>query len=175
MGIFGCDFRVAQALGIAGTRVAPSSPASWRDRASHRTLHTGPVRSARPTRRPYAKQGVGAIVCDVSYPFRITHGLTAVLAAMLSDPVERYYGLELSTATGIRAGSIYPVLTRLERHGWARSSWEEVDPASVGRPRRRYYQLTGTGELAARELLSERAMQRRAIPWDSSLIPGFQS
>jgi len=44
-------------------------------------------------------------------------------------------------ATGLPSGVVYPILRRLEGAGRLVSSWEQVDPVAVGRPRRRVYQL----------------------------------
>ncbi|MGW7534075.1 PadR family transcriptional regulator [Amycolatopsis sp. NPDC054798] len=51
------------------------------------------------------------------------------------------YGLELCAAAGLPSGTIHPILARLEKAGWLRSRWEQVDPSERGRPRRRYYSL----------------------------------
>jgi DNA-binding PadR family transcriptional regulator len=78
-----------------------------------------------------------------------------VLGAMLEDPMAWHYGLGLSSQAGIAAGTIYPILARLEKAGWMESRWEEASPANEGRPRRRLYRLTGDGERAAMEQLDE--------------------
>jgi PadR family transcriptional regulator, regulatory protein PadR len=65
-----------------------------------------------------------------------------VLRTMLADPGWAMYGLELLSATGLRAGTLYPLVARLERAGLLESAWE---PAAEGRPRRRHYRLTRDG------------------------------
>ena len=75
----------------------------------------------------------------------MTNQTLAILAAMLSDPARPWYGLELVDDSGLKSGTIYPALARLERAGWLASRWETVDPHAAGRPRRRLYELTGTG------------------------------
>jgi DNA-binding PadR family transcriptional regulator len=74
----------------------------------------------------------------------------AVLAAFLDDPTTDYYGLDLSRSTGLRSGTVYPILARLEEAGWVESFWEAVDPGDVGRPARRYYRVTDRGATRAR-------------------------
>lgn len=64
-----------------------------------------------------------------------------VLSSFLDDPERELYGLEICAAAGLPSGTIHPILARLERLGWLRSSWEEIDPSEEGRPRRRYYRL----------------------------------
>lgn len=78
-----------------------------------------------------------------------------VLSAMLDDPYQEWYGLELANASGLKTGTIYPALARLEQSGWVSSYWEEVDPSVVGRPRRRLYRLTGEGADLARRAVDE--------------------
>jgi PadR family transcriptional regulator, regulatory protein PadR len=73
----------------------------------------------------------------------------AVVRAMLDEPTEEWYGLELARRADLKSGTIYPLLARLERFGWLHSRWEEVDPEEAGRPRRRLYMLTAEGERAA--------------------------
>ncbi|MCA1708308.1 MAG: PadR family transcriptional regulator [Actinobacteria bacterium] len=58
-----------------------------------------------------------------------------------------HYGFELSKITGLKSGTLYPILARLESAGWLCSGWESSD--TPGRPRRRYYRLTGVGAAAA--------------------------
>jgi DNA-binding PadR family transcriptional regulator len=78
-----------------------------------------------------------------------------VLGAMLEDPLAWHYGLGLSSEAGIAAGTIYPILARLEKADWLESRWEEVGVENEGRPRRRLYRLTGHGERAAMGQLEE--------------------
>lgn len=77
--------------------------------------------------------------------------MLAVVSVMLQDPTSPWYGLALAEETGVRSGTVYPILARLERDGWLTSSWEPIDPAIEGRPRRRLYRLTALGEVAARD------------------------
>lgn len=78
-----------------------------------------------------------------------------VLAAFLADATGDHYGLEIARNAGLATGTIYPILTRLERRGWVTSAWEERDPSDAGRPRRRYYRLTAEGMRAARAEIAE--------------------
>jgi len=86
---------------------------------------------------------------------RLTLQVQLVLAALLSEPARDYYGLQLCELTSLPSGTIYPFMARLEQLGWVESSWE--DPrrhVPEGRPRRRYYRLTGEGAGQAREALA---------------------
>jgi PadR family transcriptional regulator PadR len=93
----------------------------------------------------------------------------AVLQAMLDDPTAPHYGLEIATAVRFPTGTVYPILARLEIAGWVTSTWENINPADQGRPRRRLYMLTGTGVQAARSAL---ANGRNLITPKSASAPG---
>jgi PadR family transcriptional regulator PadR len=78
----------------------------------------------------------------------------AVIRELIRDPGEPRYGLELSDAARLKAGTVYAILARLERYGWLESFPEQVDPTKVGRPARRLYQLTAAGAPAMRAAFS---------------------
>ena len=92
-------------------------------------------------------------------PFRMTLQTQLVLRAMLDSPRDEFYGFELSKATDLKAGTLYPMLSRLEEAGWITGSWEDVDPSEVRRPARRYYRLTGEGRSQAEATLA-RSIER---------------
>ena len=78
---------------------------------------------------------------------RITVPVLKVLQVLIAaDPDEHAYGLMLCMRTGLKSGTLYPVLARLERAGWVESAWEGIEPRVVGRPRRRCYWLTVLGQ-----------------------------
>ena len=72
------------------------------------------------------------------------------------------YGLEIVAHTGLPSGTVYPTLGRLKARGMVRARWEASREAEqAGRPRRRYYELTGDGADALTEGL-ERLAQAAA-------------
>jgi PadR family transcriptional regulator, regulatory protein PadR len=77
-----------------------------------------------------------------------------VLEVFLADPGQQFSGADVQKCSGLATGTLYPTLVRLEFAGWFTSLWENVDPASVGRPRRRLYRLTPTGVAGAREVFA---------------------
>ena len=95
---------------------------------------------------------------------RMTASVLKVVAALLADPAADRYGLQLMHDTGLPSGTLYPILTRLERAGWVESQWERIDPVAEGRPSRRYYRLTADGAAAARRevALMQQQMSRAA-------------
>ena len=99
---------------------------------------------------------------------RMTLQTQLVLRALLEDPAQQRYGLELCELAGLPSGTIYPILARLEQVGWVDSTWE--DPAvheEASRPRRRFYQITKDGAERARDALA-RAYRARKQP-----LPGW--
>lgn len=80
---------------------------------------------------------------------RVPRASLFLMMALLESPTEWRYGLELGKEADLTSGTLYPALRRLERDGIAESRWEEIDPSEEGRPRRRFYRLTGTGEAVA--------------------------
>jgi PadR family transcriptional regulator PadR len=93
---------------------------------------------------------------------RITAQTTSILEVLLSDIAAEWWGGQIAPAAGLKSGTLYPALLRMESFGWLTSRWEELDPAQAGRPRRRLYRLTGEGEQAAREIV-ERSMSRERV------------
>jgi PadR family transcriptional regulator, regulatory protein PadR len=87
---------------------------------------------------------------------RMTIPTQLVLRALLIEPTREMYGLEICAAAGLPSGTIHPILGRLEAEfGWLRSRWEDINPETEGRPRRRYYQLTQDGTERARIALAQ--------------------
>jgi len=86
---------------------------------------------------------------------RMTLQVKTVLRSMLSEPSREWYGLELCDLTELPAGTMYPILARLEGCGWLESRWENsAEQAVAGRPPRRYYQFSQDGAEAARVALA---------------------
>ncbi len=88
-------------------------------------------------------------------PPQLTVQTLAVLSRMTEDPDAEWYGLKLSEDSGLKPGTIYPILDRLLKAKWVERWWEEIDPVVEGRPRRRLYRLTGTGASEARMALDQ--------------------
>ena len=77
------------------------------------------------------------------------------------------YGFDICTDTALPSGTVYPALTRFEREGHVRSSWEDAAKAHRdGRPARRYYRITADGRRALAALLADLGVEapRRARP-----------
>ena len=84
---------------------------------------------------------------------RLSISSVSVLHALASGVK---YGFHVIDATGLPSGTVYPVLSRLERDGLVTSTWEEeVGAHAAGRPARRYYRVTVAGEKALREATAQ--------------------
>jgi len=95
-----------------------------------------------------------------------TRNILRVYAALLGTAApERHYALELSQHTDISIGSIYAVLTRLERAGIVTSEVEGTSPHLMGRPQRRYYTLTEPGAGQARTAVQTELGAFTALGW----------
>ncbi|MCP3935190.1 MAG: PadR family transcriptional regulator [Actinomycetia bacterium] len=92
---------------------------------------------------------------------RRTHALVAVLSVLVASPAERHWGYQLQREAGVRSGVLYPILRRLYEAGWLADGWEDPGGVKAGRPPRRYYTVTATGELAMRQILVEASADAR--------------
>jgi PadR family transcriptional regulator PadR len=87
--------------------------------------------------------------------WRRTRALTQVAITMMEDPTKTFYGYELAIDSDVRAGSLYPILTRMLERGWVTDGWEDKAAANAEkRPPRRHYRLTGEGRAALAEVVA---------------------
>jgi PadR family transcriptional regulator PadR len=91
-------------------------------------------------------------------PRRVTVPVLQVIDLFLSEPGrDDWFTLDVCRRTGHGSGTVAQVLYRLQEWGWVTSRWEDsADAHERGRPRRRFYQLTGLGAAEARQLLRQR-------------------
>ena len=71
----------------------------------------------------------------------------SVLAALCDQPSRWRHGYALAKQTGLKSGTLYPILIRLAGRGLVEACWQ--DEPEPGRPRRHLYRLTGDGLAAA--------------------------
>lgn len=95
---------------------------------------------------------------------RIPRASLLLLAVLLESSTEWRYGLELGKEARLTSGTFYPALRRLENDGIVESRWEEIDPSEEGRPRRRFYRLTGLGEPVAQRARVEQIERLGGVP-----------
>jgi PadR family transcriptional regulator PadR len=73
----------------------------------------------------------------------------AVLAALLDAGSGWRHGYDLARLAGVKSGTLYPLLIRLEGQGHLEAEWQQ--PAEGGRPPRHAYRLTAKGVQLARD------------------------
>ncbi|HEV2271159.1 MAG TPA: PadR family transcriptional regulator [Steroidobacteraceae bacterium] len=75
-----------------------------------------------------------------------------LLAVLTEQPRIWRHGYDLSSETGLKSGTLYPILMRLSDRGFLDSKW--VPHEGTGRPPRHMYRLTAQGAAFAREQLA---------------------
>jgi DNA-binding PadR family transcriptional regulator len=75
-----------------------------------------------------------------------------VLESFVSRATAWRYGYELSRETGLKSGTLYPILMRLEKHKLLEARWVTT---SEGVPPRHTYRLTPDGLEWAKDKLAE--------------------
>ncbi len=66
-----------------------------------------------------------------------------VLAVLLNARGGWSHGYELAQLAGVKSGTLYPLLIRLEAQGFLEAEWQQ--PSEGGRPPRHAYRLTAGG------------------------------
>ena len=89
-----------------------------------------------------------------------------MLAALREEPSAWQHGYALARQTGLKSGTLYPILIRLADRGLVEACWQE-EPVP-GRPRRHLYRLTADGlasataATAAEQAAAEQAVVEQA-------------
>lgn len=83
---------------------------------------------------------------------RISTQTSQVLERFVERPTAWRYGYELSRETGLKSGTLYPILMRLAKHSLLETRWVMTEE---GVPPRHTYRLTPKGLELARAKLSE--------------------
>jgi PadR family transcriptional regulator, regulatory protein PadR len=79
----------------------------------------------------------------------------SVLAALCDEPSQWRHGYPLAKQTGLKSGTLYPILIRLADRGLVEACWQ--DEPEPGRPRRHLYRLTAAGLATATKALASAA------------------
>ena len=77
----------------------------------------------------------------------------SVLAALCDQPSQWQHGYALAKQTGLKSGTLYPIL--LADRGMVEACWQ--DESGPGRPRRHLYRLTAAGLASASVALASAA------------------
>lgn len=65
------------------------------------------------------------------------------VVAVLAGTDDWHHGYDLMAKAGVKSGTLYPLLMRLESQGLLEARW--VDSPQAGRPQRHVYRLTAPG------------------------------
>ncbi|HUD13316.1 MAG TPA: PadR family transcriptional regulator [Terracidiphilus sp.] len=85
---------------------------------------------------------------------RLSPQTLLVLDAFLVQAEAWKYGYDLSRATGLKSGTLYPILMRLAERELLETQWEAGEP---GKPPRHMYRFTPDGLRFARSSVSAAA------------------
>ena len=91
---------------------------------------------------------------------RFSRPLVQLLEALVADSRQWRHGYDLSRETGLKSGTLYPLLKRLEAVGILETRWGE--PQAAGRPPRHLYRLTAGGRAYA-ATISEASRGKLAV------------
>ena len=72
-----------------------------------------------------------------------------LLEFLAQTPGEWGYGYDIARFSGLKSGTLYPLLIRLEEKGLLEAEWQA--PAIAGRPPRHAYRLTAAGLAVVRQ------------------------
>ena len=89
---------------------------------------------------------------------RLSKQTVEVLERFLDAKSSWRYGYDISRETGLKSGTLYPILMRLSENKLLDTKW--VPAEEPGRPPRHLYRLTGEGVKFAREVVPERKARR---------------
>src|SRR5215468_11961780 len=84
----------------------------------------------------------------MSSQLRLSPQTIQVLDTFLEAPREWRYGYDISRDTGLKSGTLYPILIRLAEHKLLQTCWETTE---AGKPPRHMYRLTHEGLRTAQE------------------------
>jgi PadR family transcriptional regulator, regulatory protein PadR len=90
---------------------------------------------------------------------RITPTVARVLGGLL-EAKKPISGSDFINDYGLFSGTLYPILRRLEVAGWVTSFWEDGEPTELGRPNRRFYQLSAVGQREAEKALKSERIRK---------------
>jgi PadR family transcriptional regulator PadR len=92
---------------------------------------------------------------------RMSRQTVLVLTEFLQTPSGWKYGYDISRNTGLKSGTLYPILMRLADRALLETRWETPE---AGRPPRHMYRLTTTGLHLARQESPSNTRRSRVQP-----------
>ena len=85
-----------------------------------------------------------------------------LIATLLEQPRQWRHGYDLAQNTGLKSGTLYPILMRLSDRGLLDSKWQETPVR--GRPPRHMYRLTSSGLAWAHDQIERSGTDARLDP-----------
>ncbi len=85
----------------------------------------------------------------MAHSVRISPCAILVLSALAADARRWRHGWSLASETGLKSGTIYPLLIRLAQAGLLEARWEASE--GRGRPPRHAYRIVGPGLVLAKK------------------------
>jgi len=85
-----------------------------------------------------------------------------LLATLLEQSRTWRHGYDLAKATGLKSGTLYPLLMRLSEQGLLESRWQDAE--RPGLPPRHFYRLSASGMVLAREQTQSEAAADLIVP-----------
>ena len=92
---------------------------------------------------------------------RLSPQTLRILDAFLHEPLEWKYGYEISRETGLKSGTLYPILMRLAERELLETAWQTGE---AGRPPRHMYRFTKNGTQFARKCSESRKKVALGLP-----------
>ncbi len=86
----------------------------------------------------------------------------AVLAVLAERPSEWLYGLEIARRTGLKSGSLYPILIRCAERGMVEAQW--LEPSRIGKPPRHAYRILAPGLAALKDRPAASPLSFKELP-----------
>jgi PadR family transcriptional regulator, regulatory protein PadR len=97
----------------------------------------------------------------VPVKMRMSPQTVLVLMEFLQAPSHWNYGYDISRDTGLKSGTLYPILMRLADRALLETRWETTE---AGKPPRHMYRLTPTGLQLARQESPSKTRRARMQP-----------
>ena len=92
---------------------------------------------------------------------RLSPQTLLVFDELLAQPREWKYGYDISRNTGLKSGTLYPILMRMAERTLLETRWETAEP---GKPPRHMYRFTSEGLRFARANAPERSSRSQRRP-----------
>jgi PadR family transcriptional regulator PadR len=98
---------------------------------------------------------------------RMTGPTLKIIGQLMTAPHKGLSGADISKATGLPSGTLYPILFRLEKAKWLDSEWEDGNPSEMGRPRKRLYRFTPLGAQSSKAAFQDIVPKGGRLVWQS--------